>query len=638
MPMKRSLWFAVLTLLFAALPLSAAGRPTLPPGMGEYVMVLWPPGSPMPRDGTKTINVPEPDIPKLGGKVLGSDANVRLIQLPLQAAAGLRRHQAVVFLQRVWMGESLEGWNEAYTPSPSSASSNARLKAGANADTNLTWGPKAYTYDASGNIKSIGGDNYTYDSAGRLIQSTVNGKTESYSYDSFGNLIQKGVTGANPVNIPVDGASNRLLGVPYDAAGNATTGDDGHRTYKYDSLNMLTRVKPSGGQERRMLYDANDERIGMLVVNDSLGRWTIRDFEGRIVREYKTANLSMWTWEGDYFYGEGSLVGGETQQWGDPAGFQYGGRRHYHLDHLGSVRMVTDESQTSDHPARSLSEHEYYPFGATMTRTYQEQFNGADPHLDAMRFAGHWRDFLGALNVDNTDYIDYMHARYYDPNLGRFLSVDPELTIDYVLRKPQGWNRYAYVRNTPLIGIDPDGKAAVIFIVDAGRDDAKEMVGHAAMYVTSQGKGIGVSAYGDDWFQHGEMGFIHHYTAEGRGVHTYVLDTTPEQDAAMYQFIKDHPSATSGRHNDRYNGGIDESQSIVRQNCTTACVNVLKVGGLVKNGTEPGKLLGLVDRPKTLQNALESGSLSGVVRARRFFKPRPRPAGPCVETRGTECR
>ena len=52
-----------------------------------------------------------------------------------------------------------------------------------------------------------------------------------------------------------------------------------------------------------------------------------------------------------------------------------------------------------------------------------------------------------------------MHARYYDPNVGRFLSVDPVLNQKRALHKPQTWNRYSYVENTPLMLVDPTGKA-----------------------------------------------------------------------------------------------------------------------------------------------------------------------------------
>ncbi len=52
-----------------------------------------------------------------------------------------------------------------------------------------------------------------------------------------------------------------------------------------------------------------------------------------------------------------------------------------------------------------------------------------------MRFAGHQREFMGLINTENTDYLDYMHARFYDSNLGRFLSVGPGNDVD--IARPQ---------------------------------------------------------------------------------------------------------------------------------------------------------------------------------------------------------
>jgi len=51
------------------------------------------------------------------------------------------------------------------------------------------------------------------------------------------------------------------------------------------------------------------------VVGDTLSRWTFRDFDGRIIREYKSDMLQDWIWEEDEFYGDGVLLGGETQEW-----------------------------------------------------------------------------------------------------------------------------------------------------------------------------------------------------------------------------------------------------------------------------------------------------------------------------------
>jgi hypothetical protein len=49
--------------------------------------------------------------------------------------------------------------------------------------------------------------------------------------------------------------------------------------------------------------------------------------------------------------------------------------------------------------------------------------------------------------------MDYS-ARYYDSALGRFVSAD---TVVPNPRIPQDWNRYEYVRNRPLMYVDPTG-------------------------------------------------------------------------------------------------------------------------------------------------------------------------------------
>jgi RHS repeat-associated protein len=64
-----------------------------------------------------------------------------------------------------------------------------------------------------------------------------------------------------------------------------------------------------------------------------------------------------------------------------------------------------------------------------------------------MQLTGHERDQSSGL--------DYLHARYYNPNVARFLSVDPGPPS---ARVPQSWNRYAYVLNNPINATDPDGQ------------------------------------------------------------------------------------------------------------------------------------------------------------------------------------
>ncbi len=51
-----------------------------------------------------------------------------------------------------------------------------------------------------------------------------------------------------------------------------------------------------------------------------------------------------------------------------------------------------------------------------------------------------------------------MQARYYDPLIGRFLSIDP---INFSPDAPYMFNRYTYVNNDPVNMIDPDGEFGI---------------------------------------------------------------------------------------------------------------------------------------------------------------------------------
>ncbi|HUP62631.1 MAG TPA: RHS repeat-associated core domain-containing protein, partial [Thermoanaerobaculia bacterium] len=124
--------------------------------------------------------------------------------------------------------------------------------------------------------------------------------------------------------------------------------------------------------------------------------------------------------------------------------------------------------------------------GKEQSLFYQEEANfggGGYIRPEPMRFAGHERDFLGSWNTDNDDQLDYMHARFYNPNQGRFLSVDPVLDVKAALANPQMWNRYAYVRNNPINKVDPTGRY-------------EEDVHHQLTYALSRAAGFSPSQAG----------------------------------------------------------------------------------------------------------------------------------------------
>jgi RHS repeat-associated protein len=424
-------------------PPSTPPGPPLAPGNGRYIMVLRLPGQGPKAPKHMTV----PDFAKLGGTLRSTADEQLVIDLPVGMANRLRDDDNVLYLQRVWMGEPLSSWDETHHTS----TSGPRLKADWDA-TDLTWTTGVFQYDGAGNIKAMGANNkYTYDTAGRIIASVVNGTTETYGYDSFGNLNAKGLAGQVAV-IPVDSSSNRLTGEEYDAAGNVTTQKHvgGHPIeYRYDALGMMTEASTAVGQNLRMIYTADDERIGVQI-SQSETRWKIRAIDGsQVLREYRdTSGWMAWDWASDYVYAEARLVGGEREE-------AEGGIRHFHLDHLGNVRLITSANH------EPYARHDYYPFGIEQTLSTQEFKNFYYRRNEAMKFAGHERDFQGDTLLENTDYLDYMHARYYNPNLGRFLSVDPAMDLKKTLPIPQRWNRYSYTANNPVRYVDPDGKEAI---------------------------------------------------------------------------------------------------------------------------------------------------------------------------------
>ncbi len=114
-----------------------------------------------------------------------------------------------------------------------------------------------------------------------------------------------------------------------------------------------------------------------------------------------------------------------------------GGVVYYLLgDHLGSTSLVLNAGGAVHSRAR------YYPYGET-------RWTAGTLPTD-YRFTGQRRESgLGLYQ---------MGARWYDPALGRWLSAD---TVVPQPEEPQGLNRYSYVRNSPLVYLDPSGHVGV---------------------------------------------------------------------------------------------------------------------------------------------------------------------------------
>lgn len=106
----------------------------------------------------------------------------------------------------------------------------------------------------------------------------------------------------------------------------------------------------------------------------------------------------------------------------------------YHPDHLGTSTFLTDANGVSYQFFLNL------PYGETMA----EQ-KGSGYYQNAYKFNG--------KELDEETGLYYYGARYMDPKLSIWLSVDP------LAEEFPSWSPYNFVMNNPLRFIDPDGRA-----------------------------------------------------------------------------------------------------------------------------------------------------------------------------------
>ncbi|MGW4795021.1 RHS repeat-associated core domain-containing protein [Nonomuraea sp. NPDC004297] len=180
--------------------------------------------------------------------------------------------------------------------------------------------------------------------------------------------------------------------------------------FDWNQLGQLTRAVV-GGQETTMVYDADGQRL-------------LRRAPG-----------------GTTLYLDGTEV--------TLSGGQVTAKRHYATSDGATIALRDGTGVTwllsGLHGSQQLavtadgqvSRERYLPFG---------QRRGADdlPFTD--------RGWLGKTEDGSTG-LTYLSARYYDPAIAKFISVDPLLDMT----TPEWANPYSYAGNDPIGQADPDG-------------------------------------------------------------------------------------------------------------------------------------------------------------------------------------
>jgi RHS repeat-associated protein len=264
------------------------------------------------------------------------------------------------------------------------------------------WGSVTYSYDASERLLGAlrtddTNESFAYDQAGNLVSAVIQGTTNAFNYVPGNRVVRAGQSAYQ-----------------YDLAGRLVrkSSPAGEFRFEWDAFNQLRSVEDTQGRRTEFAYDA-------------LGRRTSKSSQGRHVR---------YVWENNVVMHEVERDGEEVTWLFDRQTFKpfmkvaNGSLSAIVCDHLGTPREMFG-------PAGKLV------WAATSDVWGRLRLREGAPTDCPIRFQGQWHDIETGLH--------YCRHRYYDPEVGRFISPDP---IGY----RGGLNLYRYAPN-PINWIDPLG-------------------------------------------------------------------------------------------------------------------------------------------------------------------------------------
>jgi RHS repeat-associated protein len=299
----------------------------------------------------------------------------------------------------------------------------------------------SYTYDGmdrltrSNDAKSkavIADNNYTYNDANQIIQNIDQSSAHAYVYDVLDRLTSASYPATGNESYAYDAVGNRTssqrsssyvyqpfnrltntdtAGYLYDNNGNLISRSDaaGATSFAWDFENRLTQVSTPAAGGVTYKYDALGRRVQRAPSN---GASTNFSYDGADIVHEKNSDATTV----DYLNGPGV----DNKIWQKGAA-QY----FFSQDHLGSTTALTNTS------------------GALVEReSYDAYGNTAGSALTRYGYTGRERDPLTGLQ--------YNRARWYDAQVGRFISEDP-------IGLSGGMNQFSYVGNNPQNRVDPSG-------------------------------------------------------------------------------------------------------------------------------------------------------------------------------------
>ena len=311
-------------------------------------------------------------------------------------------------------------------------------------------GIASYTYDEESQLKTVsnteiasGGyqnESFNYDSLGNRLNDQLgayvyDGKKQrllsdykySYQYDNNGNMSSRqeiGMTG-NLINYTYN-SENQLIEINTFASNVLIK----ISAYKYDALGrrmhkiVTDHATPSKSFERKYIYDGQEILAELDEDDFTLAVYTHSTLRTDDVLAADIKSTELATSTGSYFYLK---------------------------DALGSVVDVTDDSG-------SIVQHYAYSAFGKIVKISDGSGNDVTSSPPVKTSYG----FTNREHDSETGLM-YYRARYYSPEIGRFISEDPRIGS---FNKPQTVvNKYIYALNNPNAYTDPSGEFVITSLI-----------------------------------------------------------------------------------------------------------------------------------------------------------------------------